>query len=115
MGETRNCPHLFNLSAPLPAETQAEALPTGTDFVLGLNVCEVSCILAVDAQHPVSYSHTSLCSFASRSELWGQMSRGPFTKCARAVQFTIPLPDLPSQSRHCWHIATFRLEPTLES
>lgn len=70
--------HPVSPPTPIPAKTQAEALPTGTDLVLGLNVCEVPCVLAVDAQHPVSHGHTSLCSFASRSELGGGTVRGPW-------------------------------------
>lgn len=46
--------------ALVPAETQAEALPTGTNLVLGFNVCEAPCILTIDAQHPVTHSHACL-------------------------------------------------------
>lgn len=56
--------------ALIPAKTQAEALPTGSDLVLGFNVREASSTLAIDAQNPVSHSHSSLRGFASRSELW---------------------------------------------
>lgn len=69
-GQTHRGPDLPDLlSAYRPAETQAEALPAGTDLILGFDVCEASCILAIDAQHPVTYCHTGLCSFTSRSEL----------------------------------------------
>lgn len=56
--------------ALIPAKTQAEAFPTGSDLVLGFDVREASSILTVDTQNPVAHSYSSLCSFASRSELW---------------------------------------------
>lgn len=57
--------------AHIPAETQAEAFSAGSDLVLGFDMCEAPCILTINAQHPVAHCQASLCSFASRSELWG--------------------------------------------
>lgn len=54
----------------IPAEAQAEALPAGPDLILSFDVCEAPCVLAVDAQHPVTDGHSGLRRFASRSELW---------------------------------------------
>lgn len=93
VSETRGCAHPLGLSAPVPAKTQAEALPTGTDLVLGFNVCEASGVLTVDTQYPVSHGHTGLCGLASRSELWKGMVRGPWVHIQAA--------QAPSRSRHC--------------
>lgn len=59
---------LFPLRGLSPAETKAEALPTGVDLVLGFYVYEAPCILTISTQHPVSHGHAGLQSFTSRTE-----------------------------------------------
>ena len=48
---------LFPLRGLSPAETKAEALPTGVDLVLGFHVYEAPCILTINTQHPVTHGH----------------------------------------------------------
>lgn len=87
------------LSAAIPAEAQAEALATGPDLVLGLNVCEAPCVLPIDAQYPVAHSHTCLCSFASRSELWrGMRGMGAHPGC---TIYLLVLPFVCSPLQSC--------------
>ena len=59
---------VFPLRGLSPAETKAEALPTGMDLVLGFYVYEAPCILTISTQHPVSPGHAGLRSFTSRTE-----------------------------------------------
>lgn len=75
MGQAQGCSHSPGGPKPnTPAETQAEVLAAGSNLVLGFNVREAPCILAINAQHPVTHCHAGLCSFASRSELWRNRS-----------------------------------------
>lgn len=76
-------PRIYAPHKPLPAQCEAEPVPTGTDPVLGLDVRHGAGALAVDVQHPVAHSHASLGCLPARRQLQDTESQGELASLAQ--------------------------------